>query len=407
MVILEESAMKTHHSQGGAVLIVFAIGLVLVAMSVLLYQLNAGSLKLDRNQKTSLALAEAKTALVGEAISSAQLVNTSPPARILGSLLNPNLNSAFSPEGSETGIAGSTDHTVIGKYPWYSLDVSIIKDGWGECLWYVVSGRFKHKPATSILNWDTQGQIDVIDTNGNQIASNLVALIASPGSPLTGQSRSVAVNTYCGGDYDVKQYLDTPNNLNSVSGEVNYFVGSTNNREAPNSNNKKFVMASNDYYNDRFAFITIDDIFNPIMKRQDFSVQISSLLDDADIQNMAKNNAILGPKGTDNLLCSSVSDAVNQSFCNNWHEMLILAATASTSTDIDGVPYTTCSRVIIFGGKKVDGLQSRTTLTDKNDPNNYLEGQNQQAFSNPAVSFKGFYTFDSNNPSRDVMRCLN
>jgi hypothetical protein len=405
MVIQVESAMKTHRRQHGAVLIIFVIGLVLVALSVLLYQLNAGTLKLDRNQKTALALAEAKAALIGEAISSAQLINLA-PARLLGSLLNPNLNSVFSLEGSETGTAGSIDRIVVGKFPWYSLNVSIIKDGGDECLWYAVSGRYKHQPATGTLNWDTQGQIDVIDGNGNQIASNLVALIVSSGSSVSGQNRAVVANTYCGGNYDVKNYLDTPNGSNAVAGEVNYFTGSPNNREASNTNNKKFVMTNNDYYNDQFVFITTDDIFNPIIKRQDFANQISLLLDDPDVQTMAQTQPISGTKGTDYLNCALISDSTNNVFCSHWHEMLLLATTASSPTVIDGVS-TSCNRVIIFGGKKVDGIQSRLTATEKNNPDNYLEGVNRQAFGDPVnFGFNGVTNFNSNNPSADVMRCL-
>lgn len=409
MGIQVELAMKTHHKQRGAVLIVFAIGLVLVAMTMLLYQLNAGSLKLDKNQNTALALAEAKSALIGEAVSADQLINLT-PARLLGSLLNPNLNSVFSFEGSETGTAGSKDHIVIGQFPWYSLDSSTIKDGWGECLWYVVSGRFKHKPATSILNWDTQGQIDIIDGNGNQIASNLVALIVSPGSPLSGQSRTVAANTYCGGDYDVKHYLDTPNNLNAVSGEVNYFVGSPNNREASNSNNKTFVMANNEFYNDQFMFITVDDIFNPILTRQDFATQISALLDDIKFKSMLSAVTIAGNKGTDNIDCSplSTSNTNNETFCDNWKEMFLLVELlVPASIKIDGATTgTNCNRVVIFGGKKAVG-QARLTITDKDDPVNYLEGSNSAAFIAKTNGLEGLSTFDSNNPSGDVMRCIN
>lgn len=399
MVIQVESAMKIHHRQRGAVLIVFALGLVLVALSALLYQLNAGTLKLDRNQKTALALAEAKDILIGDAVTESAIAYT-------GDLSNPDLGVGPFPEGSETGTAGSTDHTVIGKFPWYSLGVSTIKDGWGECLWYIVSGRFKHNPPTSELNWDTQGQIDVIDGNGNQIASNLVALIVSPGSPLTGQSRSVAVNKYCGGDYDVKHYLDTPNNLNAVSGEVNYFVGSINNREAPSDSNKKFVMANNDYYNDQFLFITVEDIFNPIMKRQDFSSQVSALLDDTLFQSMLKTVTIDVDKGASNIVCMQTLNSNNKTFCDNWKEMLLLVELSTPGQiTIDMNPTGPCNRVVIFGGIKTAG-QVRTSEADKDNPVNYLEGSNYTEFISKNSGLAGQLNFESDNPSGDVMRCL-
>jgi hypothetical protein len=251
----------------------------------------------------------------------------------------------------------------------------------------------------------------VIDGNGNLIASNLVALIVSPGSPLAGQSRSVDASTYCGGDYDVKNYLDTPSASNAVAGEVNYFTGSTNNREAPNTSNKKFVMANNDHYNDQFLFITVDDIFNPIMKRQDFATQISALLDDGQFQTMLNTVTIAGNKGTGIIDCSfptSTSNTNNETFCDNWKEMLLLVElSVPASIKIDGVTTsTTCERVIIFGGKKAVG-QTRLTIADKNNPVNYLEGSNYTAFMANTNGLEGLSTFDSNNPSGDVMRCIN
>jgi hypothetical protein len=187
---------------------------------------------------------------------------------------------------------------------------------------------------------------------------------------------------------------------------VNYFAGSPNNREASNNNNKKFVMVNNDYYNDQFVFITTDDIFNPIIKRQDFANQITLLLDDPDVQTMAQTQPISGSKGTDDLDCTLISNSANKVFCSNWHEMLLLATTATSPTVIDGIS-TSCNRVIIFGGKKVDGIQTRVTVAEKNNPNNYLEGVNQQAFGDPVnFNFNGVTTFNSSNPSADVMRCL-
>ena len=44
------------------------------------------------------------------------------------------------------------------------------------------------------MNWDTQGQIDVIDGTGKMIATNLAALIAAPGQAVDRQDRTLALS---------------------------------------------------------------------------------------------------------------------------------------------------------------------------------------------------------------------
>lgn len=379
--------------QQGLALLMMVFVLVLVAVGYAVLTLDGTDLKQVRDRRTAAALAEAKDALIGSVINND--VTVSPY------LINPDLKlSPVIPEGSESEDSGGIDESLIGKVPWRSLGTSLVKDGWGECLWYVVSGRFKNGPKTNdVLNWDTQGQIDVINGNGDSIVSNLAALVVSSGAPLAGQNRlPIAGLPRCGGNYDVKNYLDTFSVLNAAGGNVNYFSGSTNNREAPNINNKRFVLANNDYYNDRFVFVTVDDIFRPILRRSSFRDQISNLLNNAHVDAVI----VSGAKGTDNIDCLAMP---NQEFCRNWRDMLLLKEPPPGATIIDGGAAALCSRVIIFGGKRT-GAQSRITNPEKSSPENYLEGANIDAFNDGASSFDGVSNFSPVSPSLDVMRCV-
>lgn len=395
--------------QRGAALMVMLVIVVMGVAAVLLSSLSSTALQIERDKMTADALAQAKEALIGDAVSQS-------PVSSAGYLRLPDLGfgigSAPAEGSSAPNFAGNNkDYSVIGKVPWKTLGISPSRSGQVECLWYVVSGRFKNMPATNALNWDTQGQIDVIDGNGSILASNVAVLLVAPGKPIDGQNRALSDPAYmqCGGNYDARNYLDAFNNANAIAGELNYFAGSTNNRVAPDSNNKRFVMASNDHYNDRFLFITIDDIFRPIIRRNDFSMQISALLNDAVFIPHLQAITIAGTKGTDNADCNNTSNPDNKKFCKNWKEMLLLTQLSLPSPiGIDGAPTPICNRVLIFGGQK-NTAQNRLTAADKADPANYLEAPNLAAFATPnaaSSNFSGVSAFSANSPSKDLLRCL-
>lgn len=385
--------------QTGIGLIIFTLILVIVSVAAMLSYLNSGEIKNERDKTIIAAMAEAKATLIGYAISNDI---SSPPY-----LPNPDLASSLS-EGSQAGVAGVTDGSVAGKFPWRSLVSQPLKDGWNECLWYVVSGRFKSNPNTSIYNWDTQGQIDVIDGDGNTIASNLAALIVSPGRLLDGQDRTTFSADYiqCGGNYDARNYLDSFQSINAIGGRINYFPGSTDNRQASNASNKIFVLAENDYYNDRLLFITPNDIFDLFIKRSDFSAKVTSLLDDPDFRDHLESVVVDGSKGTNNVDCDNATSG-NQIFCDNWKEMLLLKElNPPLPIFIDDVVTLPCNRVLLFGGQKTV-TQLRQTVANKAEPSSYLENPNLDSFTTlPLPIFNGNSTFDATIPSSDILRCI-
>jgi len=396
---------KTNQQRGAALIFMLLI-VVLGVASLLVNSLNHITLKISRDQKTTETLSIAKMALIGDSV--AQMpINTAGYLRLpdLGFVIGK--TGIIPAEGSAApNFTGNTqDYSVIGKLPWRTLGLEPLHDGQGECLWYVVSGRFKNTPSTNILNWDTPGQINLVDANENIIANNIAALIVATGPVLDGQNRTQSDPAYaqCGGNYDARNYLD-PYVSSNVSEPTNYFSGSLNNRVTTNTFNRLMTMEGSAHNNDRFLLITPDEIFRMVIRRADFSAQISSLLKDAYFQSVT----IAGKKGTGNVNCDLL-DAVNRSFCKNWLEMLLLTQLPTPSpVSIDGALTGDCSRVLIFGGMK-NATQLRLSAANKATPANYLEGVNLAAFATPvalASSFAGASNFSANHPGADVMTCL-
>ena len=374
----------------------------------LLGQLNARQLRMAHEQNASLALAEARDALLGDAIGQPLLADA-------GYLRLPDLGfragTLTEGESALTFAGDGKDLSVIGKFPWQTLRTAALRDAQGECLWYVVSGRFKNDAwKTDPLNWDTQGQIDVVNEAGFPLANNVAALLVAPGPALDGQQRTLAAATYatCGGNYDARNYLDPFAAANALAGQVNYFAGSTNNRVAASTGNKSFVTANTDHYNDRFLYVTVDDIYNRLIRRSDFALAVHDLLASQAFMDHLRSIAVSGSKGSDNIACTS---APNPNFCKNWKEMLFLTQLSQPSPiTVNGVPTSVaCSRVLIFAGRKT-AVQRRQTAAEKADKNNYLEGLNLTSFQVPTTSATAFGgstgDFSAANASADLVRCL-
>jgi len=382
--------------------------LVIGAASLLVGSLSRSAPQITRDLKTGLALALAREALLDDSVSQTPFTSS-------GYLRLPDLGfkiGLIPAEGSAApNFSGnSKDFSVIGKLPWRTLGLEPLRDAQGECLWYAVSGRFKNTPATETLNWDTAGQISVGDAKGNIVAENLAALVIAPNQIVDAQNRTLSDPAYaqCGGNYDARNYLDrhsaSARDFDNVSDAANYFSGSINNRVARDAGNKLVVMAGGSHPNDRFVFISVDDIFRALIRRSDFSTQVAALLNDAYFMAVA----ITGSKGTDSVNCNALGSD-NQTFCKNWKEMLLLAQLpVPASVTLDGSATGVCSRVLFFGGEKI-ASQLRLTGADKLKPSNYLEGINLSAYASPvalAGNFSGTSTFNAKHPAADVLKCL-
>lgn len=220
-----------------------------------------------REQISDAALAQAKDTLIGYAITYAETHPSSP--QVLGYLPCPDSagTAEIGGEGGASGNCGALNTSAIGRLPWKTLNIPPLRDGYGECLWYAVSGTYKNNPKTGLMNWDTAGQLQVYATNGTTpltSTDNLaVAVIFAPGPAIPGQNRNGTAAPMCGGNYSAANYLDRAgcpgaNCRDNTSASGPYYSGPVRDR------------TGNPVLNDRIVFITQQDIWNAIKKRRDF-----------------------------------------------------------------------------------------------------------------------------------------
>lgn len=255
--------------QSGVALIAIMIFLVLIALSVLLYKLNQRDFSVQRQQRTSEALAQAKDALLGYGASYYDKYHS------YGFLPCPDVNNnAAYPEGAAHGNCDSKNIPSLGRLPWRTLGLPPLYDGYGECLWYAVSGRYKNATTATarntMLNETQKGFFTVYSRTGTSTAQPLtttddvVAVIIAPNHQHSTQNRT-PVSTgveQCGGNYNAINYLDE----DSHSGIRNYDL-----RAAIDAANDFIISNSNDTaLNDQILYITREELFRLIYKRTDF-----------------------------------------------------------------------------------------------------------------------------------------
>jgi hypothetical protein len=295
--------MYSISTQRGAALIVFLLIALLGGSSFLLSKLlNSPNLfssqYFQKQLQTEKNLAQAKAALLGYAVNYHEKF-----PGMYGFLPCPDYRAAGE-EGQEDDCSLKPQGmSVLGKLPWKTLGLPMLRDDGHECLWYAVSGYHKDvssglsyelaeaappsPPAlpsdlyirestrTNMLNDDTPGlfkiyhvepgisKLATLEEEGLEEANNVVAVIIAPGKPLAGQDRAAADPTSaCGGLYDRTQYLDDPG-----EGFSNQAFS-----EGIKTINQFFTANSTyqDQINDRLTYITRDELFQAIRKRSDF-----------------------------------------------------------------------------------------------------------------------------------------
>lgn len=263
--------------QGGAALLMFMVLAVMATLTYLVNSVSSAEIELKRQRKTEAALALAKDALIGYALTyrdrmAAQDTNFTDDddAAMYGYLPMPDIGKRGTTtdenckdsngrpmEGcqappSPSGISkvddangdGTNDYlpTLVGRFPWRTLGVPPLRDGYGECLWLIVSSLALSGNATQTkfdINWDTLGHIDIQTADGTDTLESLYAskpydrpwaVVFSPGPRLSNQNRAKQSKggdprdeddvTECGGNYDARNYLD-PFDLNALNGTKN------------------------------------------------------------------------------------------------------------------------------------------------------------------------------------------
>lgn len=324
------------------------------------------------------------------------------------------------------------DQSVIGRLPWHTLNLPALKDEYGECLWYAVSGSFKNNPKTASMNWDTLGYLDLFTPDGLTSLSGgnpharAVAVIFSAGPPLPGQSRSDSIETddnltitNCHGNYNVANYLDANGALS------NYFAGSTHNAMDSNTAAVKQLLASplpgstgNQTLNDRAVYITSDDIFRVIKRRTGFAPFINNLA--ASIATCLTNHMVGSalPTPANPVSHGVVTKGKVPAICisgnifPHWQDQFFYLKCDNNSTCLDGnVGGSTIhwQGALIFAGER-NATQTRASSSDRSNFANYLEGNNLSTFTGPSKVLEGVLSFtvpsNGSPASQDVLICL-
>ncbi len=248
--------MNIRKKQQGLALLILVAMLAGAVATFGVKALNHSNDQTARDKITQAALAYAKDALIGYAIT----YGDTHQAQVHGYLPCPDQANG-NPEGSAEPACGSQDVSQLGRLPWRTLDIGVLRGADSECLWYAVSGNYKNNPKTGLMNWDTNGQFRIYDSDGTLLTpadNQAVAVIFSPGMASSGQNRSGSAATVCGGNYTASNYLDTAGGFNNalVSGIASAI--------------SQFRMGDHTLTGDRMVFITRQDIWNALKKRSNF-----------------------------------------------------------------------------------------------------------------------------------------
>lgn len=436
------------HEDGYALLIVLAmIGLSAVYFSFSLTgRIEAwGSHPVNRlSPRTADALRQAKEALIGFAATYADRN----PGNVFGYLPLPDLGSsrerniACSGEGCTPGVflGDRQDMTVIGRLPWQSLNIPPLKDEYGECLWYAVSGSFQSAVQTATMNWDTLSYLDATSPDGQTSLSGgnahgrAVAIVFSAGPPLAGQNRSPSgaddVNQ-CGGNYDVRNYLD-PHDVTVATGNLlNWYPDSTNSATDPAATLPPTTvkgMLANPLpgnlatLNDRAILITSNDIFRIVQRRADFIQPTLTAIRTCLATYYSANSSYPDPSSD----LYQAGDALQRGrlpgVCNDplapdqtatryaLHFFYFKCQNGNSSCLRAWSSDTPCKAAVAFGGARGSG-QSRRTDAERAAVSNYLETPALDAYtsggSGGAISLGGIAAFNADTPNTDVILCLN
>lgn len=232
MVVMKISRTSRCLQHGVALLILMLI--LVISSSIFLFSIISGnSEKFEHDKKTSLALAEAKNALLSYAVS-VNLIHSGCGSSCPrpGDLPCPDTNNDGVAEVSCGNAAGTTGQSSrIGRLPWKTLGLEDLRDGNGDRLWYAVSNRFKQNTRALPLNSDTAGTISIMDSSGNLLqdatsGSGVVAVVISVGVPIVRQDTTVQSRTLAN-ENNAVHYLDNAlgeDNANFIDGGTNGFI---------------------------------------------------------------------------------------------------------------------------------------------------------------------------------------
>jgi len=405
--------MKIISKQKGFALLLLIAALAGSTAFVTVTALNnlSSNTRIARDKITAAALAQARDALLGYAITYAE----SHPGNVQGYLPCPDKSgTALGGEGAAEGHCSAKNISAIGRLPWKTLDIPVLRGGDNECLWYAVSGTYKYNPKTDLMDWDTSGQLQVYAYDGTTLLTSAnnqaVAVILAPGTTAPGQDRSGNAAPICTGNYTASNYLDAAGKINNAN--VSNTAGA----------NSQFRIGDPTLNtSDHLVYITKQDIWNAIKKRNDFGIFVASLLNAAQTClsstslppvvinfNNSPLTEVSGGTPTGYLTIGRVPHSCLTSPLDNWQDNLLYAA-CSSGTACLSINSASCHGVVIFSGEQ-NTSQVRITNTDKNTWSNYLEdmpsANNLTAFTTGGTAFTGASSYSTTATSSDILACI-
>jgi len=213
--------------------------LVIVVMgiaAVLMSSLSTTSLQNARQKTTADALAQAKEALIGRAVTDSNMP---------GSLPCPDTNN----DGSSELFSGNDCPSYIGRLPWKTLGLPDLRDGNNERLWYALSPAFRDDDSARPLNSNTKGTLAIYRADGSSTLTetgySAVAAIFSPGNSIGSQTRNTVTEQNSAGNYQ-----DIANGQNNASSSGPFIAGTT-----------------SESFNDQLVFITTRNLM-PLLEQR-------------------------------------------------------------------------------------------------------------------------------------------
>lgn len=387
----------------GYALTLMLVLLVAGSLYVIVNRLDASALQAARSAETARALQQAKSALLAYALSYRDTYDYDdriPRVAGYGYLPCPDLSSddaLASMRGTAAGTCGSNNAIVIGLLPHRSLGLPELRDGDGNCLWYAVSGTHKNNPNTNPLTWDTRGQIEILDANGNTILSSAgsaggaAAVIIAPGAPidsLTLQQSSgrIPLDKPCSTDStQVAAYLE------SLGAQMSSGI---------RKNADGTIVG-----NDRLAWLSATDLFSEVRKRStEFPAYVNMAL--ADLAGVLNRN-YPGNVAVNNRLPStlSISDGVTteqveqnaRNFAKQWSDHLWFRK-CSGACVVSGA---SCAGVLAWSGSGSTMPRTAADYLETNTQNLINSGSGNLGAADASANY------DPATPSKDVVLCLN
>ncbi|MRR50502.1 MAG: hypothetical protein EG825_06245 [Rhodocyclaceae bacterium] len=396
--------------QQGYFLLVMLLFLVAGALIGIVNSLDASQYKSLHIQDTQKALALAKDALVGYAVTYDQ--THAATNEVFGYLPCPDTDGDGTPNTTnDAGNCGVAGAVAIGLLPYKTLGLPDLRDDMGNCLWYAVSSGFKAsatKPTP--LNWDTQGQFS-LQSGSSTVAPDdaqggVAAVIIAPGAVLAGQTRPG--DSCQATPAQIAAYLDGANAFTNTSATLIALAQGT-----PESSSN----------NDRFQAITPKEIFDRIKIRSDFSNFINNLT--TDIRTALASlpvPATTRPDGNPvtqypdtsvktigylpDLSASLSASSARQA--TNWGELYryVRCASGTYCIKVDGQ---NCAGALIFSGSTATGAPRTTAQRNENQLAAFVEDADSLSLlSSSAIpaTLASNSTFNKSLPATDLRFCL-